>query len=72
MIADAMNAGCSLNSQAAKRRSRIGDTCKKTVLDWWPIPCSALKREAGKVFRKIRLPPILREPFKVLECRLVF
>jgi hypothetical protein len=29
------------------------------------IDRSSLKREAQKAFRKIRLPPILREPFKV-------
>jgi hypothetical protein len=33
---------------------------------------SSLKREAQKVFRKIRPTPILREPFKVLERLLVF
>jgi hypothetical protein len=33
---------------------------------------SSLKREARKVFRKIRPSPILREPFKVLARLLVF
>ncbi len=33
---------------------------------------SSLKREARKVFRKIRPPPILHEPFKELERLLVF
>ncbi len=33
---------------------------------------SSLMRVARKVFRKIRPPPILREPFKVLERLLVF
>jgi len=33
---------------------------------------SSLKREAQRFFGKIRLPPILWEPFKVLERLLVF
>jgi hypothetical protein len=33
---------------------------------------SSLKREAQKVFRQIRPPPIFRKPFKVLERLLVF
>ncbi len=36
------------------------------------IDRSSLNREARKVFRKIRPPHILREPFKVLERLLVF
>ncbi len=48
-----------------KRKSLV--FCQSINFLW-----SSLKREARKVFRKIRPPPILQEPFRVLECLLFF